>query len=156
MGKVSTFLTFKDRGEEAVKLYVSLLPNSKILNIERWGPGAPAAEGSLMTAEFILDGQEFKAMDAGPSFSFAQGTSIFVSCETQAEIDRLWDKLTAHGGAPGPCGWLTDAYGLSWQIVPSKLGEMLTDKKSGGNVMQAMLKMSKLDIKALEDAKKAA
>lgn len=146
MQKVTTFLTFKERAEEAVHFYVSLFKNSKIESIMRH-------DGGLLHASFQLDGQSFMAMDGGPYFSFAQGTSLFVNCETQQEIDALWEKL-AEGGEEQPCGWVKDKYGVSWQIVPSILGELMQDKdpEKSNRVMQAFLKMSKFDIQALRDA----
>ena len=153
MQKVTTFLTFKEKGEEAVNLYVSLFKNSKIMSIVRSKGEGPIAKGALLHASFQLDGQEFMAMDGGPYFSFAQGISLFVNCETQEEMDRLWDKLS-EGGEEQPCGWVKDKYGVSWQIIPSILGEMLNDKdaEKSKRVMEAMLKMKKIDIKALQQA----
>jgi len=153
MQKVTTFLTFKEKGEEAVNLYVSLFKNSKIMSIVRSKGEGPIAKGALLHASFQLDGQEFMAMDGGPYFSFAQGISLFVNCETQEEMDRLWDKLS-EGGEEQPCGWVKDKYGVSWQIVPPILGEMLNDKdaEKSKRVMEAMLKMKKIDIKALQQA----
>ena len=153
MQKVTTFLTFKEKAEEAVNLYVSLFKNSKIVSIVRSEGEGPIAKGALLHASFQLDGQEFMAMDGGPYFSFAQGFSLFANCETQEEIDRLWDKLS-EGGEEQPCGWVKDKYGVSWQIVPPILGEMLNDKdaEKSKRVMEAMLKMKKIDIKALQQA----
>jgi predicted 3-demethylubiquinone-9 3-methyltransferase (glyoxalase superfamily) len=153
MSKVATYLTFKENGEEAVKLYVSLIKNSKINSLVRSEGGGPFPKGALQHASFTLDGQEFMAMDGGEYFSFAQGFSIFVSCESQAEIDRLWDTLSA-GGEEQMCGWLRDKYGVSWQIIPPLLGQYLTDPDAAraGRVMEAMLKMQKLDIAELEQA----
>ena len=147
-------IVFNDRCEEAVKLYVSLFPNSKLLNLVRSEAGGPIAEGKVLNAVFQLDGREYTALDGGPSFSFAEGFSLMVSCETQAEIDKYWSKLTADGGEEGPCGWLKDRFGLSWQIIPSVLGQLLTDSKSGDSAaaMQAMLKMKKLDVEQLQRA----
>ena len=151
--KITTCLTFDHQAEEAVKRYVSIFKNSRILNLVRWGGGGPIAKGKLLNATFELDGQQFMAMDGGPYFSFTQGTSILVNCETQDEIDDLWEKLS-EGGEKQPCGWLKDRFGLSWQIVPSVLGEMMSDPKSGNseNVMRALLKMSKIDIKTLKQS----
>ncbi len=153
MSKVTTFLTFKENGEEAVNLYVSLIKNSKITSIVRSEGGGPFPEGALQHASFSLDGQEFAAMDGGPYFSFDQGFSIFVNCETQEEIDRLWDKLS-EGGEEQQCGWLKDKYGVSWQIVPSILGDMLMngDGEKSKRVTEAFLKMTKFDIQALQEA----
>jgi predicted 3-demethylubiquinone-9 3-methyltransferase (glyoxalase superfamily) len=151
--KVTTFLTFGEHGEEAVKFYVSLFPNSKVNAITRWGPGGPVAEGALQHASFELDGTRFMAMDGGSYFTFGQGFSLFVNCETQEEIDRLWEKLS-DGGAPQMCGWVKDRYGVSWQVVPTALGRMMGDKDPvrAKRVTEAMLKMVKLDIAALTAA----
>jgi len=147
-------IVFSDRCEEAITLYVSLFPNSKVLSLVRSETEAPITKGKVLNATFQLDGREYTAFDGGPTFSFAEGFSLMVTCETQAEIDRYWNKLIADGGEEGPCGWLKDKFGLSWQIVPSVLGRLLTDSKSGdsGAAMQAMLKMKKLDIEQLQHA----
>src|SRR6267378_33631 len=151
--KVTIFLTFTDQAEEAVHRYVSVFKNSRIVSLVRSRTEGPIAKGKVLNATFELDGQRFMAMDGGPSFSFSQGTSLFVNCETQQEIDRLWEKLS-EGGEKQPCGWLKDRFGVSWQIIPSVLGEMLQDKdtRRAGRVMQAMLKIEKIDIKALQQA----
>ena len=151
MQKITTFLTYNDQAEEAVNLYTSVFKNSKIINTSRYGAGGPGPKGALMSATFQLEGQQFMALNGGPTFTFAVGISLFVSCETQAEIDELWDKLSA-GGEPGRCGWLKDKFGVSWQIIPSTLGKMLTDKDAGGRVLQAMLQMNKLDLGKLQQA----
>ena len=151
MPKITTFLTYNDQAEEAVNLYTSVFKNSKIINTSRYGEGGPGPKGTLMSATFQLEGQQFMALNGGPTFTFAVGISLFVSCETQAEIDELWDKLSA-GGEPGRCGWLKDKFGVSWQIIPATLGKMLTDKNSGGRVLQAMLQMNKLDLGKLQQA----
>jgi predicted 3-demethylubiquinone-9 3-methyltransferase (glyoxalase superfamily) len=153
MQKITTFLTFNDQAEEAVKLYTSVFKNSKIVSTNRHGDGGPGPKGVLMSATFELDGQRFIALNGGPSFKFAQGISLFVNCETQAEIDELWEKLSA-GGGQGQCGWLTDRFGVTWQIVPSVLGTLLGDKDpaKAKNVMNAMLQMKKLDIGGLQQA----
>ena len=153
MKKVTTFLTFNDQAEEAVNRYVSIFKNSKIVSIVRSEAEGPVAKGKVLHAAFELDGQAFMAMDGGPYFSFAQGTSLFVNCETQEEIDELWERLS-EGGEKQVCGWLKDKYGVSWQIVPSALGEMLTEAPPGKmeKVMEALLKMGKLDIKILKRA----
>ena len=152
--KVTPFITFKDGAEEAIKLYTSVIPNSRIVSIMKSDTEGPIAKGKVLHARFELDGQPFMAMDGGPTFSFSEGFSMFVNCETQQEIDYLWDKLTASGGEPGPCGWLKDRWGLSWQIVPSALGQMISDPQHGNSqkTIEAMLKMGKLDIKKLQDA----
>src|SRR5919201_7002387 len=128
MQKITTFLTFKDQAEEAVKLYTSIFKNSKIKRVTRYGDAGPGAKGSVMTAEFQLEGQDFVALNGGPSFTFSQGISLYVDCDTQREIDELWEKLSADGGSTGPCGWLTDRFGVSWQIAPRVLGEMIAGK----------------------------
>lgn len=153
MQKITTFLTFNDQAEEAVNLYISTFKNSRLVSAHRYGPGGPGPEGSLMTATFELEGQPFMALNGGPSFSFAEGISLFMSCETQDEVDELWEKLSA-GGEPGPCGWLKDRFGVSWQIIPTALGELLgdPDPEKAGRVMQAMLQMSKIDIAGLRRA----
>jgi len=153
--KVRPCITFKDRAEEAVKFYVSLFPNSKIANLVRVeADGGPIPKGKLLNATFMLDGREFLAFDGGESFAFSEGVSMMVDCKTQAEVDRYWNALTADGGEEGPCGWLKDRFGLSWQIVPEQLGQMLSDPKSGNAeaCMNAMLQMKKLDVATLEKA----
>jgi predicted 3-demethylubiquinone-9 3-methyltransferase (glyoxalase superfamily) len=151
--KITTFLTFNDQAEDAVKMYTSIFKNSKINSTSRYGDAGPAPKGSLMSASFELDGQEFVALNGGPSFGFAQGFSLLVDCTTQEEVDEYWKKLSA-GGEPGRCGWLTDKFGVSWQVVPRVLSEMLSDPEpaKAGRVMNAMLQMSKIDIAKLEQA----
>ena len=151
--KITTFLAFSDQAEEAIKLYTAVFKNSRIVSISRSETDGPVAKGKVLGAEFELEGQRFMAMDGGPHFTFTDGISLFVNCETQEEIDYYWEKLSA-GGEQGPCGWVKDRFGLSWQIVPSVLGQMLTDSASGNSqkAMEAMLKMSKLDIKTLKQA----
>ncbi|HVF99922.1 MAG TPA: VOC family protein [Chloroflexia bacterium] len=153
MQKITTFLTFNDQAEEAANLYVSTFRDSHITNISRYGEGAPIPAGTVMTASFVLAGQEFIALNGGPSFSFAEGISLYVNCETQEEVDELWEKLS-EGGEKGPCGWLKDRFGVSWQIIPSALGQLLQDEdpRKAGNVMQAMLRMTKIDIAGLRRA----
>ncbi|GAB4014881.1 VOC family protein [Spirosoma migulaei] len=153
MQKITTFLTFNNQAEEAANLYTSIFKNSTIGRVSRYGEGAPVPAGTVMSVTFQLDGQEFFALNGGPHFTFAQGISLFVNCETQEEVDYFWEKLT-EGGEPGPCGWLKDKFGVSWQIVPSALGRLLGDKdpKKAKRAMEAMMKMSKIDIKALEEA----
>jgi predicted 3-demethylubiquinone-9 3-methyltransferase (glyoxalase superfamily) len=153
MQKITTFLTFNDQADAAATLYTSLFPNSRIVSTTRYGEGGPGPKGSVMSVTFQLAGQDFYALNGGPSFRFAEGMSLFVNCETQAEVDELWDKLSA-GGTTRQCGWLTDRFGVSWQIVPSVLGKFLGDKDpaKAKRVMQAMLQMTKLDIKGLEHA----
>ena len=153
MQKITTFLTYNDQAEQAANLYISIFPNSKIMSVTRYGASGPGPKGSVMSLTFQLAGQEFFALNGGASFKFAEGISLFVNCETQAEIDDLWEKLS-RGGKPGPCGWLTDKFGVSWQIVPSVLGKYLSDKDAAKStrVMQAMLQMTKLDISKLKRA----
>jgi predicted 3-demethylubiquinone-9 3-methyltransferase (glyoxalase superfamily) len=155
--KITTFLTFDDRAEEAIELYTSVFPGSKVLSTSRYGEGAPVPAGTFMTGSFELAGQEFMALNGGPSFSFAQGISLFVDCETQDEVDELWEKLS-EGGEKGPCGWLTDRFGVSWQIIPRALGELLGDEdpEKAKRVMEAMLKMSKIEIAELQEAYESA
>jgi predicted 3-demethylubiquinone-9 3-methyltransferase (glyoxalase superfamily) len=157
MPKITPFLWFNDQAEEAVKFYTSIFRNSKIGKVARYGEGSPGPKGQVMTVEFELDGQEFIALNGGPHFKFTEAVSFVVNCPTQPEIDEMWEKLSA-GGEKSQCGWLKDKYGLSWQIVPPVLGELLSDKDSqkAQRVMQAMLKMHKLDITALKRAHEAA
>jgi predicted 3-demethylubiquinone-9 3-methyltransferase (glyoxalase superfamily) len=146
-------LTFKEGGEEAVNFYVSVFPNSRVLSMLR-SDGLPALpNGSLLHASFELDGQEYTAFDGGQSFSFTEAFSFVATCETQDELDEIWARLT-DGGEEGPCGWLKDRFGVSWQVVPAALGKMMSDPKSGnpGKMMEALLKMGKLDIATLERA----
>ena len=156
MKKITPFLWFDGKTEEAVKLYTSVFKNSKVIKISYWGEGSPFPKDQVMTAEFELDGQQFYAFDAGPQFKFTEAVSFFVNCETQEEIDHFWNKLTAEGGQESMCGWLKDKFGLSWQIVPSAMGQMLSDKDKvkAGRVMQSMMGMKKLIIDDLEKAYK--
>jgi predicted 3-demethylubiquinone-9 3-methyltransferase (glyoxalase superfamily) len=153
MQKITPFLWFNDNLEEAMNLYVSLFKNSKIVNVTRYGEAGPGPKGTAMSATFELDGQQFLALNGGPHFTFSPAISLFVNCETQDEIDELWEKLSA-GGEKSRCGWLKDKFGLSWQIVPSGLGDMLQDKnpQKAKNTMNAMLQMGKLDIEKLRQA----
>jgi len=147
MQKITTFLTYNNQAEEAANFYTSLFRNSKIENVMRSGD-------AVMGVSFQLDGQQFNALNGGPSFNFAEGISLFVNCETQAEVDELWEKLTSDGGEESRCGWLKDKFGVSWQIIPSVLGELLGDKdpEKAQRVMQAMLKMNKIIIADLQKA----
>lgn len=145
MQKINPFLWFNNQAEEAANFYVSIFKNSKVLS------KMPGPNGTVMGVSFQLDGQEFKALNGGPQFQFTPAISLFVNCETQSEVDELWSKLTAGGGKPGRCGWLTDKFGLSWQIVPTVLGELLRGGK-GGQVMGALMQMDKLDIDGLKQA----
>jgi predicted 3-demethylubiquinone-9 3-methyltransferase (glyoxalase superfamily) len=153
MQKIIPFLWFDNQAEEAMNFYVSLFKNSKILSVTRYGEGGPGPQGMVMTAAFQLDGQEFAALNGGPEFRFTEAISLFVNCEAQEEVDELWEKLS-EGGEKGQCGWLKDKYGLSWQIIPTALGQMLGDKdpQKSHNVMQAMLQMTKIDIAGLRRA----
>lgn len=153
MQKITPFLWFDNNAEEAVNLYVSIFKNSKVLSITRYGEAGPGPKGTVMTADFQLDGQEFIALNGGPHFKFTEAISLSVDCESQEEVDELWEKLSA-GGEKGRCGWLKDKYGLSWQVNPRVLGEMLQDKdpEKSRRVMEAMLKMDKIDIKTLKQA----
>lgn len=147
-------IVFDDRAEEAVNFYVSLFPGSRIIDVQRSTTDGPVAKGKLMGATFELDGREYLAFDGGPSFKFSEGVSLMVTCKSQEEVDRYWAALTADGGEEGPCGWLKDSFGLSWQIVPEVLLQMLGDRESGDSqaAFQAMLQMKKLDIHELEKA----
>lgn len=153
MQKITPFLWFDNKAEEATNFYVSVFKNSKVLGVTRYGEGGPGPKGTVMTTAFQLEGQEFYALNGGPHFSFTPAISLFVNCETQQEVDELWGKLV-EGGEPQPCGWLKDRYGLSWQIVPTALGKMLSDPDPAKSqrVMKAMLQMSKIDIAALKRA----
>ncbi len=153
MQKITPFLWFDDRAEEAMLFYTSIFKNSKVGEVSRYGEGSPGEPGKVMSATFELEGQQFMALNGGPHFSFTPAISLFVNCETQAEVDELWDRLI-EGGTPSQCGWLTDKFGLSWQIIPKALGEMLSDKdpEKSQRVMQAMMKMTKIDIAGLERA----
>jgi predicted 3-demethylubiquinone-9 3-methyltransferase (glyoxalase superfamily) len=153
MQKITPFLWFDNNAEEAINFYLSIFKNSKIVSMTRYGEAGPGPKGTVMAATFQLDGQEFFALNGGPQFKFSPAVSFFVKCETQQEIDELWEKLSA-GGAKNRCGWLQDKYGLSWQIVPPVLGEMLSDNDPGKSqrVMKAMLEMDKIDIARLKQA----
>jgi len=153
MQKITPFLWFDGKAEEAMNFYTSIFQNSKIGNVVRYGEAGPGPKGLVMTGTFQLDGQEFVALNGGPQFKFTEAISFWVRCETQEEIDEMWEKLSA-GGEKGRCGWLKDKYGLSWQIVPPILGEMLEDKdrEKSKRVMMAMLQMDKIDIKTLKQA----
>ncbi len=153
MQKIVTFLTYDDQAEEAAKLYTSLFRNSRILQTTRYPEGAPMPKGSVMTITFELEGQRFVALNGGPHFHFTDGISLNVNCDTQAELDRLWDGLSA-GGKQIQCGWLTDRFGVSWQIVPTKIVELVGDRDpvKAKRAMEAMLKMVKLDIATLQRA----
>ncbi len=148
MQKITPFLWFDNQAEEAMNFYTSIFKDSKVLSV------TPGPDGTAMSVTFELQGQEFMALNAGPQFKFNEAVSFFVSCQTQAEVDELWEKLTADGGEEGRCGWLKDKYGLSWQIIPTALGELMSDPdpKKAGRVVQAMLKMNKIDVPTLQKA----
>ncbi|MCC3374719.1 VOC family protein [Cohnella sp. REN36] len=152
--KITPFLWFNDNAEEAIDFYNSVFKNGKTLNVTRYGDGAPFPKGTLMSATFELEGQRFMVLNAGPQFKFNEAVSFFVNCATQEEVDELWEKLTAEGGKPGRCGWLKDKFGLSWQIVPAILGELLADKdaRKAGKVSEALMRMDKIDVQALKQA----
>jgi predicted 3-demethylubiquinone-9 3-methyltransferase (glyoxalase superfamily) len=153
MPKISPFLWFDTQAEEAANFYVRIFPNSKIVTIARYGEAGPGPKGSVMTVVFELDGKEFIALNGGPHFKFTEAISFSVDCKSQEEVDRFWNRLS-DGGEEGQCGWLKDKYGLSWQINPSVLGEMLSDADPAKSkrVMEAMLKMKKIDIEGLKKA----
>jgi predicted 3-demethylubiquinone-9 3-methyltransferase (glyoxalase superfamily) len=153
MGPITPFLWFDTEAEEAAKHYTSIFPNSKILKVTHYGSAGPREEGSVMTVSFELDGQRFTALNGGPDFKFNEAVSFVVDCESQDEVDAYWSQLS-EGGEAGPCGWLKDRYGLSWQIVPRRLMELLTDPdgERAQRAMAAMLKMNKIEIAELEKA----
>ena len=167
MQKITPFLWFDDQAEEAANFYVSVFSSrrgadsgrgpSKVVNVSRYGEAGPGAAGTAMTVAFQLDGQEFTALNGGPHHTFSEAISFVVNCQTQDEVDELWAALTK-GGEEGPCGWLKDRYGLSWQIVPTRLTDLLTDPdpEKAQRVMEAMLQMRKIDIATLERAAEAA
>jgi predicted 3-demethylubiquinone-9 3-methyltransferase (glyoxalase superfamily) len=153
MQKITTFLWFDGKAEEAMRFYVSIFKNSKVGSITRYGDAGPGPKGTVMIVTFQLDGQEFIALNGGPQFTFSPAISLVVNCETQEEVDAFWEKLS-EGGEKLQCGWLRDKYGLSWQIVPTVLGEMMQDKdaEKSQRVMKAMLQMNKIDIARLKQA----
>ena len=151
--KITPFLWFDNNAEEAMNHYVSIFKNARIVSVSRYGEAGPGPKGSVMTGTFEIEGQQFMALNGGPHFKFTEAISLFVNCGTQAEVDELWGKLSA-GGSESQCGWLKDKFGLSWQIIPSALGELLgdPDPRKSRRVMQAMLKMGKIDIAGLQAA----
>jgi predicted 3-demethylubiquinone-9 3-methyltransferase (glyoxalase superfamily) len=151
--KITPCLWFDTEGEEAARFYTSVFPNSRIVDVAHYGSAGPRPEGMVMTVSFELDGQAFVALNGGPDFTFNEAISLQVDCETQEEVDAFWSKLS-DGGEEGPCGWLKDRYGMSWQIVPTRLTELIADpdRKKSQRVMQAMLSMKKIEIDALERA----
>ena len=153
MQKITPFLWFDNQAEEAMNFYVSIFKNSKVVSVTRYGEAGPGPKGTVMSATFQLEEQTFYALNGGPLFSFTPAISLFVNCESQQEVDELWEKLSA-GGREDRCGWLQDKYGLSWQIIPKVLGEMLGDKdpERAARVMRAMLQMRKIEIEGLRRA----
>ena len=152
--KISTWLWFDTEGLEAAEFYCSLFPNSRVTEVTKYGDAGPREAGTVMTVTFELDGRTFAALNGGPDFTFSEAISLTVSCEDQQEVDRYWSALTDGGGEEGPCGWLKDRWGLSWQIVPTALNRLLADPDPARaqRAMQAMLGMKKLDVAALQDA----
>jgi len=153
MKKITLWLWFDNEAEEAATFYTSIFQNSRILDVQRYGKAGPKPEGTVMTVTFELDGQELVGLNAGPEFTFTEAISLMVSCKDQAEVDYFWDKLT-DGGEESQCGWLKDRYGLSWQIVPTRLSELLgdPDPERSSRAMAAMMQMRKIDVAALERA----
>jgi predicted 3-demethylubiquinone-9 3-methyltransferase (glyoxalase superfamily) len=154
MQTISPFLWFDDQAEQAAQRYVEIFPNSRVVSVARYGEGAPQPAGTALTVTFVLDGVEVQALNGGPSFPFTEAFSFQVSVPDQAECDRVWDALIADGGEPGRCGWLKDRWGLSWQVVPAALPQLLSDPDPGraGRAMNAMLTMDKIDVAALHAA----
>jgi predicted 3-demethylubiquinone-9 3-methyltransferase (glyoxalase superfamily) len=157
MREITVCLWFDTEGEEAARFYTSVFPNSRITDVARYGSAGPRPEGTIMTVSFELDGMKFVALNGGPQFSFSEAVSLQVLCDSQDEVDAYWSKLS-EGGQEGPCGWLKDKFGLSWQIVPTRLPELLQDpdRETSQRVMAAMLEMGKIDVEALERAAAAA
>jgi predicted 3-demethylubiquinone-9 3-methyltransferase (glyoxalase superfamily) len=154
MQKIIPNLWFDTEAEDAANFYTSIFDNSRVLNVSHYGEAGPRPAGMVLTVTFELEGQQFTALNGGPEFKFNEATSLLVNCEGQEEVDDLWNNLSADGGEEGPCGWLKDKYGLSWQIIPTVLEEMLQDEDAdkANRVMKAMLQMGKIDIAALEEA----
>ena len=152
MQTIKTCLWFDGNAEEAAKFYTSIFDNSKITAISRYGETGPGPRGQVMVVIFELDGQEFMGLNGGPQFKFSEATSLVVSCKTQKELDRIWDRLLEGGGKPQQCGWLKDKFGFPWQVVPANIGDLMKDPKKGDRVMKEVLKMVKIDIAALERA----
>ena len=157
MPKITPFLWFDKQAEEAAQLYTSIFANSKILSVARYGEAGPGEPGSVMTVEFELEGQKIVGLNGGPTYTFTEAVSFVVNCETQDEVDRFWSQLS-EGGEEGPCGWLKDRFGLSWQITPTALPRLLSDpdREKANRVMQAMLQMRKIEIAELERAAEGA
>ncbi len=154
MQKITPFLWFDNNAEEAAQFYTSIFKDSKILNVSRYGDAGPGPKGSAMVVNFQLAGQQFTALNGGPQFKFSEAFSFVVNCENQQEVDEYWRKLTANGGAESMCGWLKDKFGFSWQIGPTALAKLMSDKdpQRASRVMQALLKMTRIDIATLEQA----
>lgn len=154
MQKIIPFLWFNDNAEEAVNFYVSVFKNAQIETVSRYGEAGPGPAGTVLVVNFQLEGQKFMALNGGPEFSFTPAISLLVDCETQEEVDALWARLAGDGGQENECGWLTDKFGLSWQIIPRALSELMSDPdpERSSRVMQAMLQMKKIDIEALRRA----
>ena len=156
--KITTYLWFNGNAEQAVEFYTSVFPDSRVTHVARWGEGGPGPQGTVMNIAFELAGQAFIALNGGPQFTFTPAISLFVACESQAEVDELWTKLLSGGGKPTACGWLEDRYGLSWQIIPTALINLMSDPdpKASGRVAQALMGMQKIDLDALRRAHAAA
>ena len=156
--KITTYLWFNGNAEEAIAFYTSVFPDSRVTKVARWGEGGPGPQGTIMNIAFELAGQAFIALNGGPQCTFTPAISLFVACETQAEVDDLWARLLNGGGKPIACGWLEDRYGLSWQIVPTALVELMSDAdpKASGRVAQALMTMQKIDLARLQRAHAAA
>src|SRR5438067_6890201 len=150
--RITPMLWFDTQAEEAANFYCSIFKNSKVTAVSRYGDTGPGAKGSVMVAEFELDGQKFTALNGGPQFKFTEAISFVVNCESQEEVDYFWEKLSGDGGQEVVCGWLKDKYGLSWQIVPTRLFELMKEPAKSDRVMAAVMEMKKLDISKLEDA----
>ncbi|TGS12802.1 MULTISPECIES: VOC family protein [unclassified Mesorhizobium] len=153
MQKITTFLWFDTQAEDAMNHYISIFNNSKVLSVTRWPEGHPQ-QGQVLVASFELDGVQFLALNGGPQYKFTEAISLSIDCKTQAEVDHFWTRLTEGGGEPGPCGWLKDKFGVSWQVVPEQLPRLLQDPDRGkaGRVMDAMMKMGRIEIDKLEAA----
>jgi predicted 3-demethylubiquinone-9 3-methyltransferase (glyoxalase superfamily) len=154
MKKITTYLWFDGNAEQAVELYTSIFPSSRVTHVARWREGGPVPEGTVMNIAFELDGQPFIALNGGPQFKFTPAISLFVPCASQDEVDRIWSRFLAAGGVAGSCGWLEDCFGLSWQIVPTKLVDLMSDPDPAraGRVAKTLMTMQKIDVTALERA----
>jgi predicted 3-demethylubiquinone-9 3-methyltransferase (glyoxalase superfamily) len=150
--RITPMLWFDNQAEEAANYYVSIFKNSKVTNVSRYGDTGPGPKGSVMVAEFELDGQKFTALNGGPRFKFTEAISLVVNCENQDEVDYYWEKLSGDGGQEVVCGWLKDKYGLSWQVVPVKVFELLSDPATSDRVMAAVMEMKKIELSKIEQA----